>query len=165
MVKEPVKRIAIGDYVRRLDGIVDIPVKMPGENGAIENCVVALRIKKPTAKHSHQMMELLTETFGDKLDSLRKKSEQGEFTISNTTVEERKEMVMFQWMHSCLLISSCCYHPDLDAHGNPVTSPKRVYETPEDVGENCPEDIYSFLRDYLQGADMEQVVSEVEAKK
>jgi len=153
------KVIPVGDYIKDVDNIVPIPVMHQGEKYEVE-----LRIRKPMAEHSHKMMQALSVTFGDKLATLEKRTGENIDFVKGSH-EDRKELILFQWLHTCTLISSCCYHPDLDENGKPVEVPRLVWSTAEDVGANCPDDLFKQLSEYLSGIGIEQTISEVEAKK
>jgi len=153
-----VKIISIGDYVKDVDNIITIPVMQKSQVYNVE-----LRIKKPMAEHSHRIMNLLAETFGDRLESL---ANRGEITnIMTLPLEERKEVLLFSWLNSATLISSCCYHPDRNEDGTPIDDPRRIWETADEVGKQCPKDLFDGIRSYLEGVGIDKTVSEIEAKK
>jgi hypothetical protein len=156
-VVEAVKVIALKDYVQELDSIIAIPVRHDGEV-----CHIEMRVMKPMAEHSHKMMMLLSETFGEKLNDLSKMSE---VNIATASHEDRKEILLFNWLHTCALISSCCYKPERDGEGKPVENPSLQWSCVEDVGKQCPNDLFTGLREHIQGLGLDVVVSEVEAKK
>lgn len=151
------KIIALKDYVQELDTIVGIPVKHMEEIYHVE-----VRIMKPMAEHSHKVMMLLSETFGQKLNEL---SEMGEIDIATASHEDRKQLLLFNHLHSCALISSCCYKPDRTEEGIPVENPELQWESAEDVAMHCPEDLFNGLRNHIQGFGFDAIVSDVEAKK
>lgn len=157
-MSEQIKVIAVGDYVEDVDKIVPIPVMHEGVR-----CHIEVRIQKPMAEHSHRLMEMLSETFGDELESL---SEMGEVTnAAALSKEDRRKVLMFSWLNTATLISSCTYHPTRDVEGNPVKNPKRVWETAEEVGQKCPKDLFEGLRTYIEGVGLDKTVREVESKK
>jgi hypothetical protein len=156
------KIIAVGDYIEDVDHITTIPVMFKSELSLVE-----VRIKKPMAEHSHKMMQTIMDTFGEDFErfssSVRGKGE--EVTVFDIPEEDRGQFIKFQWMHTCVMISSCCYHPDRDKDGNPVEVPRLVWDKAEDVATKCPDDLFKQLRQHISGEGISLTVSEVEAKK
>lgn len=162
-MSEQRKIIAIGDYLKDVDTIELIPVMYNNIESDVE-----IRIKKPMAEHSHKMMKMLADTFGDDLDKLVKMSEDSdkeELTLMDLPPEKRGTFIKFQWLHSATLISSCCYFPDRQENGEPVLKPRLLWETPELVGSKCPDVLFTQLRARIQGLGLEKTVTEPEAKK
>jgi hypothetical protein len=160
-VKEEVKVprvIAIGDYVKQLDRIVPIPVMHEGEL-----CNVEVRVMKPMADYEQKTLELLSVTFGDRLEELSKRGEVK--NIFELPPEDRRELIQFTWLTTASLVSACCYYPDRDENKEPVPKEKAriLYEDHVAVAQNCPGDVFRYLKEYLQGVDV--TVGSIEAKK
>lgn len=158
-VEEP-RVIAIGDYVKELDKIVKFPVMHEGKKAFVE-----VRIMKPMADYSQKTMELLSGTFGEKLEEL---SKHGEIeNILDLPQDERKDLILFSWLTSATLVSSCCYHPDRDVNGNPVPKEQAriIWKDESEVGMGCPNDLWEPIKKHLEGLELDATVTDIEAKK
>lgn len=151
------KIIAVGDYIKKVDEVVEFPIRIEGVD-----MVTEIRVKKPMAEYSHRMMKVLVDNFGDRVGELEQSADED---FNSKSIEEKHNMLDFGFMHSCTLISSCCYFPDRDDSGNLVEVPRLIWEDHDAVAKTCPEDLFNAIAAYLKGRDIAPSVTEAEAKK
>lgn len=152
-MSEHTKIIAVGDFIKNKDKIVDVAVPDPEIPGGTIG--VTLRIKKPSPNDTIKIMEFVNNRLGDKMDLVQTDD------IMTLKAEERNEAINLAYQYDATLISSSVFFPPED--GDLSKNTEKVFATADKVLDECPNDLFNALRSIV-GRD-KTVLTEAEAKK
>ena len=146
--------ISVADYVNKIDSVAFISL-MEGD--------IPIRIKRPSPKDSLVIMEMVQKASGEGMDDALTGLD-----TDNLTPEEKIELIRFSYDFDATLISSCCYHPDMDGDEAAETqsdNPTKIWEDKDDVLERSTEALFNKLRAYIKGTGVADQITEGEAGK
>lgn len=156
MSEQTKKVISVGDFLKVTDSIVEFELQDPeGVDGAM--VTLPLRIRRANPRETIKIMEFVNKRMGDSVVFT-------EGDMAKMTPDERTEAINLAYQYDATLISSCTFHPPVN-NGPLVTdpNPKKVFETADDVLDNCPLDLFDKLR--ISVGRQRMVMTEAEAKK
>jgi len=159
------KVVSLGDYVKKLDNVVEFDLMMGGEIVS-----VPVRVKTPTSEDEYQLMELIIDEFGQEIEELQKYETSD---IWKVDPKDRERLLRFGQLQLSCLISSSCFEVDIikDENGdniiNPVQpdNPKKMWATGPDCLKGCPRPLTKQLEKYLDAEGLGRQITEIEAGK
>ena len=143
-MQENRKIISLGDYITKKNKIVDFELNDPESDGMV---TISFLIKRPTPYDTIKVME-----HGAANQDLFERDQK------DMSEEELNRLYTAVFNHDAIIISSCVFFPPENGE-----EPKKVFETPKDVLERCPNELFTKLKDYIQENGF--IIASGEAKK
>lgn len=146
------KIVSLGDYLKKKDEVEEIE---------LSDCVILIRIRRPSTEDSMKFMELLGQSMTEE-DIKRFQNTE----VESQPIEKKIQMLKLSYQQSAMLISSCCFHPTVKEDGTVAETqednPRKVWESAENVME-LPSELFEALSERVGSKKL--IMSEIEAKK
>jgi hypothetical protein len=156
--QKPKKIIAVGDFLKKRDKVVDFEVLDPDGDGINDLATLPIRIRTATPRGTIKVMEFVNQRLGDKASFT-------ETEMENMSPDERTEAITLAYHYDATLISSCAFYPP--AEGKTIEdepNPIPIFKNSDEVLDRCNSlDLFNQLRTVIGRQRM--VITEAEAKK